>query len=96
MAEFAMNNAPNEATCQTPFVLNYGVNPRHPDVAKLTKAHLNGIHLNTARTTHTRKEATKAMQHCFRDLKSDIPAAFQFTEAMNRAVTHTRPSCKQP
>jgi IS30 family transposase len=42
MTKFAMNNAPNKATGQTPFILNYGVNPRHPEITKLTKAHLNG------------------------------------------------------
>jgi hypothetical protein len=31
-----------------------------------------------------------AMQHCFRDIKSAVPAAFQFTEAMKRAVAHTQ------
>ena len=35
MAEFAMNNAPNEATKQTPFMLNYGINPQHPEISKL-------------------------------------------------------------
>jgi hypothetical protein len=42
MAEFAMNNAPNEASGQTPFVLNYGINPMHPNITKLTKLQLNG------------------------------------------------------
>jgi hypothetical protein len=90
MAEFAMNNAPNEATGQTPFILNYGINPKHPDVTKLTKIHLNGIALNTTKATTTYNKAKLAMQHTFRDIKSAVPAAFQFTEAMKRAIAHTQ------
>jgi len=37
MAEFAINNSVNEATHTTPFLLNYGVNPRHPDIMKLVE-----------------------------------------------------------
>ena len=90
MAEFAMNNSPNEATGQTPFILNYGINPRHPDVTKLTKATLNGLQLHAIKAKVTKTKADSAMQHCFRDIKSDIPAAFQFTEAMRQAVAHTQ------
>jgi hypothetical protein len=90
MAEFAMNNAPNEASGQTPFVLNYGINPRHPNITKLTKLQLNGIQLNTTKAKTTKTKADMAMQHCFRNIKSAVPAAFQFTEAMQRAVAHTQ------
>jgi hypothetical protein len=90
MAEFAMNNAPNDATKQTPFILNYGVNPRHPDITKLTKAHLAGLELHATKAKTTRTKANTAMQQCFRDMRSDIPAAFQFTQAMNKAVQHTQ------
>jgi hypothetical protein len=37
MAEFAVNNAVHPATHSTPFLLNYGVNPRHPEIAKLVE-----------------------------------------------------------
>jgi hypothetical protein len=90
MAEFAMNNAPNEATGQTPFVLNYGISPRHPEVTKLTKTHLNGLELHSVKAKQTKAKADSAMQHCFREIKSDVPAAFQFTEAMKQAITHTK------
>jgi hypothetical protein len=35
MAEFAVNNAVHPATHSSPFLLNYGVNPRHPEIAKI-------------------------------------------------------------
>jgi transposase InsO family protein len=35
MAEFAVNNSVHPAIQTTPFLLNYGVNPMHPDIAKL-------------------------------------------------------------
>jgi hypothetical protein len=37
MAEFAVNNAIHPATHSSPFLLNYGVNPRHPEIAKLVE-----------------------------------------------------------
>jgi hypothetical protein len=35
MAEFAVNNSIHPAIQTTPFLLNYGVNPRHPDMLEL-------------------------------------------------------------
>jgi transposase InsO family protein len=37
MAEFAVNNSVHPAIHTTPFLLNYGVNPRHPEIAKLVE-----------------------------------------------------------
>jgi hypothetical protein len=35
MGEFAINNTQSEATRQSPFLLNYGINPWHPCIAQL-------------------------------------------------------------
>jgi hypothetical protein len=70
--------------------LNYDINPKHPNITKLTKAHINGLQLNAIKAKATKIKADEAMQHCFRDIKSNIPAAFQFTDAMKQAVAHTQ------
>ena len=85
MAEFAMNNAPNKSTGNTPFMLNYGVNPRHPDVAKLVQSHIDGIqaipaHRNIARL------GVMVMEHTFREVIPDIPAASAFTSNMRKVI----------
>jgi hypothetical protein len=37
MVEFAINNSVADGTNTSPFLLNYGVNPRHPELAKLVE-----------------------------------------------------------
>jgi hypothetical protein len=85
MAEFAMNNAPNEATKQTPFMLNYGVNPRHPDISKL-------VSTDAPLTPYKKKQkelAVTALSHTLREI-ADVPAATQFSDLMKQALKHTQ------
>jgi hypothetical protein len=88
MVEFAMNNAPSESTGQTPFMLNYGINPRHPDISKLISAHAAGITVAITKQ-QTQACAVRAMLHTFRCIP-DVPAANEFNEAMQKAITHTK------
>jgi len=85
--EFAMNNSKHEAMQNTPFLLNYGINPRHPDVARLIEhkpppeptplqAHYIG------RTQHLRTATFKKT--------ADLPEVTKFTEQMQKAIKHTK------
>jgi len=89
MAEFAMNNAPNESTRQTPFMLNYGVNPRHPDIIQLVKLHHNHITASNVHLRHLQLNAVAAMQSTFREVPN-VPAASDFSQAMKDAIAHTK------
>jgi len=93
MVEFAMNNAPSDITGQTPFVLNYGVNPRHPAITKL----ISDGHAELTPSQALRVNAvTTALQDTFRDsftadrTKPDVPMATQFSTDMRKAVEHTQ------
>ena len=99
MAEFAMNNAPSEATQQTPFILNYGINPRHPSISQLLSDHFTGV--EPPRTAHgnIQRVAATVMQHTLRitdasarhvDRVPDVPAASQFTTAMRQVIERTK------
>ena len=89
MAEFAMNNAPNEATKQTPFMLNYGVNPRHPEISKLVSLYHAKIITKVPHTRRLQLNAVKLQEHTFRDIPQ-VPAATQFSTAMHDAIAHTK------
>ena len=89
MAEFAMNNAPNDATKQTPFMLNYGINPRHPEACRLVSQHSAGITPPTRRARLQQTAAVLAMASTLRDTP-DVPAATKFSTDMRQAITHTQ------
>jgi len=89
MAEFAMNNSPNAATRQTPFMLNYGVNPRHPDVIRLVRLHHNNILASDLRQQHIQLNAVAAMRSTMREVHN-VPAASEFSTAMKKAISHTK------
>jgi hypothetical protein len=89
MAEFAMNNAPNAATGQSPFVLNYGVNPRHPAVMQLLSDSAAGRPATTSRERRQQAAALMAMRVTVRHAP-DVPAASQFSADMRAAVQHTQ------
>jgi len=89
MVEFAMNNAPNDTTKQTPFVLNYGINPRHPAVARLVSRHIAVPPPPTANARQEQLTAVYAMASAFRALP-DVPAATDFSVAMREAVKRAK------
>jgi hypothetical protein len=89
MVEFAMNNAYSEVTRATPFLLNYGVHPRHPTIAKLVKLQCNGVTLSNPGQRHTAQHARAAIAHTLRTIP-DVPESIKFTKAMQRAIEHTR------
>jgi hypothetical protein len=89
MAEFAMNNAPSETTKFTPFLLNYGVHPRHPAIAKLTKMTCNNISLSTPKHRIKAKAAAKAISNTLRIIP-ETPDAIAFTQTMLRAMNLTK------
>jgi hypothetical protein len=88
MVEFAMNNAPSESTGQTPFMLNYGVNPRHPDICKLVTAECNNIAVS-ATPSAKQKQGMTAMEHTLRGVPR-VPCALAFSQEMQRAIAHTQ------
>jgi len=83
MVEFAINNAPSEATKQTPFVLNYGVHPRHPGLAQLLRP---PQELSMAILSPCEYELNAVAT---RDIP-EVPAAIQFTQQMQAAIDHTK------
>jgi len=85
MTEFAMNNAPNEATKQTPFMLNYGINPQHPEISKL----VNSRDTITPRNKRLRELAVTSMQVTFRE-EADVPSASEFADQMKEAIKHVQ------
>jgi hypothetical protein len=88
MVEFAMNNSPSESTGQTPFILNYGINPRHPAISKLVTAEYNHISVTT-QPSFKQRMGVKAMLHTVRGAK-EVPAAIAFSQEMQKAITHTQ------
>jgi hypothetical protein len=84
MVEFAINNTPSEATGQSPFLLNYGVNPRHPAIAQLVSSSL-----DTTDLAISNPEVFDVMAVALRNVP-DVPAATQFAEDMQAAITHTK------
>ncbi len=84
MVEFAINNTPSEATGQSPFLLNYGVNPRHPAIAQLVSSSP-----DTTDLAISNPEVFDVMAVALRNVP-DVPAATQFAEDMQAAITHTK------
>jgi hypothetical protein len=89
MAEFAMNNAYSEVTRSTPFLLTYGVHPRHPTISKLVKLQCNGVTLSNPGQRHTAQHAHAAIAHTVRTVP-EVLASIKFTKAMQRAIEHTK------
>jgi hypothetical protein len=92
MVEFAMNNSYSEATHNTPFMLNYGVNPRHPDIAKLVDMHveLHGKQWTSVQPTlPMHKAAVDLYCAAMRDVP-ELPAVTRFTQDMRDTIQHTR------
>jgi hypothetical protein len=89
MAEFAMNNAYSEVTRSTPFLLTYGVHPRHPTISKLVKLQCNGVTLSNPGQRHTAQHAHAAIAHTLRTVP-EVPASIKFTKAMQQAIEHTK------
>ena len=85
MAEFAINNTPSESTGQTPFILNYGVNPRHPAIAELVSK----TQLGEDDIAISNPVLLDAMTVSLRNVP-DIPAAARFVEDMQAAIDHTK------
>ena len=66
-------------------MLNYGINPRHPDISKL-------VSNRDAVTPHDKKVqelAVNAMQATLRDIP-DVPGASEFASRMKEAIKHTQ------
>ena len=83
MVEFAINNSPAESTHQTPFVLNYGVHPRHPGLAQLVRPQQElSVAIDTPCAFELNQVAT-------RDIP-EVPAAVRFTQEMQAAIDHTK------
>jgi hypothetical protein len=91
MVEFAMNNAYSEVTRATPFLLNYGVHPRHPYHREIGKKKLqcNGVTLSNPGQRHTAQHARAAVAHTLRTIP-EVPESIKFTKAMHRAIKHTK------
>jgi hypothetical protein len=92
MVEFAMNNSFSESTHNTPFMLNYGVNPRHPDVAKLVDMHME-LHGDGWREHLPERPVQLAAVNLYcaamRDVP-EVPAVSRFTQDMHDTIKHTR------
>jgi Chromo (CHRromatin Organisation MOdifier) domain len=84
MVEFAINNTPSEATGQSPFLLNYGINPRHPCIAQLVSPQQDITDLAVSNPA-----VFDVVAVTLRDVP-DIPAATQFAEDMQSAIVHTK------
>jgi hypothetical protein len=91
MVEFAMNNAPSTATKQSAFMLNYGVNPRHPSIAKLVRLYsLQGISSLSHRMQQEQFMGMVASASAMRTPIANVPAASKFARDMQRVVDHTK------
>jgi Integrase zinc binding domain/Chromo (CHRromatin Organisation MOdifier) domain len=91
MVEFAMNNAPSSATKQSAFMLNYGVNPRHPSIAKLVRLYsLHGVSSLSHRIRQAQFMGMVATASAIRTPIANVPTASKFAKDMQRVVDHTK------
>jgi hypothetical protein len=92
MVEFSINNTPSRVTGQSPFLIVYGLHPRHPALAKLVSS-ATAATPNRVPAKRYEQEVVKAMEllmaATLRKVKQ-VPAAMQFTRDMQRAVEHTK------
>jgi hypothetical protein len=90
--EFCINNSYSEATRNTPFLLNYGVNPRHPAIAKLVHAHiaLHGPTWKDQPHSHPMRQPAVTLYAAALREVAEVPAVTRFTADMQRAIQHTK------
>ena len=87
-----MNNSYSEATRNTPFLLNYGVNPRHPAISKLVHAHvqLHGPAWKTIAHSHATRQPAVTLYASTLRAVAEVPAVTRFTAEMHLAIKHTK------
>ena len=79
MAEFAMNNAVNSSTGETPFFLNYGRHPVTPNIQEF------GSQLTQMNTSH------EGCEHFVTDSPADhIPAMLRYTEHFQKTLEQAK------